>query len=75
MPAAAPCEVSEEFLREVASRSGPSCVQISNALLHPALLPRDNGSVITTPMLESAIHREYAKQGTIYPLRHFTERL
>jgi SpoVK/Ycf46/Vps4 family AAA+-type ATPase len=68
-------EVSEEFLSEVASRCELTGGQIRNATLHAALLALDNGGVVKTAILESAIRREYAKQGAVCPLRHFAERL
>jgi ATPase family associated with various cellular activities (AAA) len=68
-------EVSEEFLSEVASRCELTGGQIRNATLHAALLARDNGGVIKTAILESAIRREYAKQGAVCPLRHFAKTL
>ncbi len=67
----ATCEVSEEFLGEVASRCEFTGGQIRNATLHAALLALDNGGVVKTASLESAIRREYAKQGAVCPLRHF----
>jgi hypothetical protein len=66
-------EVSEEFLSEVASRCEFTGGQIRNATLHAALLALDNGGVVKNAILESAIRREYAKQGAMCPLRHFTE--
>jgi hypothetical protein len=66
-------EVSEEFLSEVASRCEFTGGQIRNAALHAALLALDNGGVVKTAILESAIRREYVKQGGVCPLRHLAE--
>lgn len=63
-------EVSEEFLSEAASRCEFSGGQIRNATLHASLLALDNGGVVKTAILESAIRREYTKQGGVCPLRH-----
>jgi hypothetical protein len=64
-------EVSDDFLSEVASRCEFTGGQIRNATVHAALLALDNGGVVKTASLESAIRREYAKQGAVCPLRHF----
>jgi hypothetical protein len=66
-------EVNEDFLGEVASRCEFTGGQIRNATLHAALLALDNGGVVKDSILESAIRREYAKQGAVCPLRHFAE--
>ena len=66
-------QVNEDFLSEVASRCEFTGGQIRNATLHAALLALDNGGVVKNSILESAIRREYAKQGSVCPLRHFTE--
>jgi hypothetical protein len=66
-------DVSEEFLGEVASRCEFTGGQIRNATLHAALLALDNGGVVKTSTLDSAIRREYIKQGGVCPLRHFAE--
>ena len=66
-------EVNEDFLSEVASRCEFTGGQIRNATLHAALLALDNGGVVKNSILESAIRREYAKQGGVCPLRHFAE--
>jgi hypothetical protein len=66
-------EVNEEFLDEVTSRCEFTGGQIRNATLHAALLALDNGGVVKDSILESAIRREYAKQGAVCPLRHFAE--
>ncbi len=67
-------EVHDEFLGEVASRCEFTGGQIRNATLHAALLALDNGGVVKTAILESAIRREYLKQGAVCPLRHSLER-
>jgi hypothetical protein len=66
-------EVDEEFLGEVASHCEFTGGQIRNATLHAALLALDNGGVVKTAILDSAIRREYAKQSAVCPLRHFAE--
>src|SRR5207247_8849785 len=66
-------DVSEEFLSEVSSRCEFTGGQIRNAALHATLLELDNGGVVKTAILESAIRREYAKQGGVCPLRHFEQ--
>jgi len=68
-------EVNEDFLGEVASRCEFTGGQIRNATLHAALLALDNGGGVKDSILESAIRREYAKQGAVCPLRHFAEDL
>jgi hypothetical protein len=67
-------EVSEEFLGDVASRCEFTGGQIRNATLHAALLALDNGGVVKTSILDSAIRREYIKLGGVCPLRHFNDR-
>jgi hypothetical protein len=64
-------EVNDDFLSEVASRCEFTGGQIRNATLHAALLALDNGGVVKTSILDSAIRREYIKQGGVCPLRHF----
>lgn len=71
----APHRVSGDFLNEVAERCEFTGGQIRNAALHAALLALDNGGVVKTATLESAIRREYSKQGAACPLRHFAETL
>lgn len=66
-------DVNEDFLGEVVSRCEFSGGQIRNATLHAALLALDNGGIISTPILEAAIRREYMKQGGVCPLRHFAD--
>src|SRR5262249_44228161 len=68
-------EVSEEFLAEVASRCEFTGGQIRNATLHAALLALDDGGVVKTAILESAIRREYLKQAAVCLLRHLVVRL
>ena len=67
--------LTAEFLGEVASRCEFTGGQIRNVTLHAALLALDNGGVVKTASLESAIRREYAKQGAVCPLRHFSQSL
>jgi hypothetical protein len=68
-------DVSDEFLGEVANRCEFTGGQIRNAALHAALLALGSDGVVKTASLESAIRREYAKQGGVCPLRHLTESL
>ena len=63
-------QVSEDFLAEVASRCEFTGGQIRNATLHASLLALDNGGVVENIIFESAVRREYAKQGAVCPLRH-----
>jgi len=67
-------KVSEEFLSEVASRCELTGGQIRNATMHATLLALDNGGIVKTSILESAIRREYTKLGAVCPLRHFAEK-
>lgn len=61
--------VDENLLSEVARRCALSGGQIRNAVLHASLLALNNGGVLTSAYLESAVQREYRKAGAVCPLR------
>ena len=61
--------IDAKFLSEVAIRCPLTGGQIRNAALHAGLLALNNGGVVTTPYLESAVQREYRKTGAVCPLR------
>jgi len=63
--------VDEQFLNEVAGGCELTGGQIRNAALHAALLALDNGGVVTSPYVESAVRREYLKLGAVCPLRSY----
>ena len=57
------------LLAEVAGRCALTGGQIRNAALHASLLAIEDGGVITSSKIESAVHREYRKTGAVCPLR------
>ena len=57
------------LLEEVATRCVMTGGQIKNAALHASLLALEDGGIVTSQILESAIHREYRKAGGVCPLR------
>ncbi len=57
------------FLREVAVRCVLTGGQIRNAVLHASLLGLNEGGMMTTAHLETAVQREYRKMGAVCPLR------
>lgn len=61
--------VDDAFLRDVATRCALTGGQIRNAVLHASLLAMENGRVIKSGHLESAVQREYRKLGAVCPLR------
>jgi hypothetical protein len=61
--------VDEQLLNEVAAGCELTGGQIRNAALHAALLALDNGGVVTSFYVESAVRREYLKLGAVCPLR------
>jgi hypothetical protein len=63
------CAVDEMFLAEIAGRCELSGSQIRNAALHASLLALSDGGVISAAYVESAVRREYKKQGASCPLR------
>jgi hypothetical protein len=44
--------------------------QIRNAALHASLLALEDGGVVTSSKIESAVQREYRKTGSVCPLRN-----
>jgi hypothetical protein len=61
--------IGRSALDEIARRCALSGGQIRNAVLHAALLALDDGGVITSGQLETAVQREYRKEGAVCPLR------
>ena len=63
-------EVAPALLREAASRCVMTGGQIRNAALHASLLALDDGGVMKSAHLESAVQREHRKVGAVCPLRY-----
>jgi SpoVK/Ycf46/Vps4 family AAA+-type ATPase len=61
--------VDPQMLREVAVRCTLTGGQIRNAMLHASVLALENGGLVDTKHLETAIRREYRKMGAVCPLR------
>jgi hypothetical protein len=61
--------VERPVLEEVAHRCALTGGQIRNAVVHASLLALDDGEVVTSGHLESAVQREYRKAGAVCPLR------
>ncbi len=61
--------VDEEVLNEITYRCALTGGQIRNAVLHASLLALNNGGVVVSEYLESAVQREYRKSGAVCPLR------
>jgi len=61
--------VHENLLSEVSERCQLTGGQIRNAILHASLLAIDDGGVLRSAHLETAVHREYFKSGAVCPLR------
>lgn len=57
------------LLAEVAGRCALTGGQIRNAALHASLLAIEDGGVVTSSKIESAVQREYRKTGAVCPLR------
>jgi SpoVK/Ycf46/Vps4 family AAA+-type ATPase len=57
------------LLAEVAGRCALTGGQIRNAALHASLLAIEDGGVVTSSKIESAVQREYRKTGSVCPLR------
>ena len=57
------------LLAEVAGRCALTGGQIRNAALHASLLALEDGGVVTSSKIESAVQREYRKTGAVCPLR------
>lgn len=61
--------VDDDFLREAAARCSLTGGQVRAAVLHASLLALDDGELITTQHITTAVRREYRKTGAICPLR------
>jgi hypothetical protein len=61
--------IDPRLLNEIAGRCALTGGQIRNAVLQASLLALDNGGVVTSAHLESAVLREYRKAGAVCPLR------
>jgi SpoVK/Ycf46/Vps4 family AAA+-type ATPase len=64
------CAIDPQRLAEVAAECELTGAQIHNAVLHATLLALDNGGIVTSEYLETAVRREYRKRGGVSPLRH-----
>jgi SpoVK/Ycf46/Vps4 family AAA+-type ATPase len=63
--------VQYSLLEEVAQRCEMTGGQIRNAILHASLMALNNGGMMNSAHLESAVKREYQKSGAVCPLRHY----
>lgn len=61
--------VDFSLLEEVATRCAMTGGQIKNAALHASLMALEDGGIVTSAMVETAIEREYRKAGGVCPLR------
>jgi hypothetical protein len=61
-------QVSHPWLQEAAVRCNVSGGQIRNAVLHASLLALDQGHLLSTAHVATALHREYRKTGAVCPL-------
>ncbi len=61
--------VEQKLLTEVASRCNLTGGQIRNAALHASLLALQDGGVVVSQHLDTAVRREYRKLGQMCPLR------
>jgi SpoVK/Ycf46/Vps4 family AAA+-type ATPase len=61
--------IDPALLAEVAGRCALTGGQIRNAALHASLLALEEGGVVTSSKIESAVQREYRKTGAVCPLR------
>lgn len=61
--------IDPNLLAEVAGRCALTGGQIRNAALHASLLAIEDGGVVTSAKIESAVQREYRKTGAVCPLR------
>ncbi len=64
--------IDPALLAEVAGRCALTGGQIRNAALHASLLALEDGGVVTSAKIESAVQREYRKTGAVCPLRQST---
>lgn len=62
-------EVDPTLLSEIAGRCVMTGGQIRNAALHASVLALEEGGVMKSSHLESAVQREYRKLGAVCPLR------
>jgi hypothetical protein len=61
--------IEHGLMKEVAGRCALTGGQIRNAALNASLLALEDGGVMTSSHLESAVRREYRKLGAVCPLR------
>jgi hypothetical protein len=61
--------IDPALLAEVAGRCAMTGGQIRNAALHASLLALEDGGIVTSSKIESAVQREYRKTGSVCPLR------
>ena len=61
--------IDSALLAEVAGRCALTGGQIRNAALHASLLAIEDGGIVTSSKIESAVQREYRKAGAVCPLR------
>lgn len=61
--------VDQDFLREAATRCPLTGGQVRAAVLHASLLALDDGGLITTQHVTTAVQREFRKTGAVCPLR------
>lgn len=62
-------EIDSAFLSEIAARCVMTGGQIRNAALHASVLALEEGGMLKSGHLESAVQREYRKLGAVCPLR------
>ena len=62
-------EVDASLLSEIAGRCVMTGGQIRNAALHASVLALEEGGMMKSGHLESAVQREYRKLGAVCPLR------
>jgi hypothetical protein len=62
-------EIDAVLLTDIAGRCTMNGGQIRNAALHASVLALEEGGVMRSAHLESAVHREYRKLGAVCPLR------
>jgi SpoVK/Ycf46/Vps4 family AAA+-type ATPase len=62
-------EIDVSLLTEIAGRCVISGGQIRNAALHASVLALEDGGIMKSVHVESAVQREYRKLGAVCPLR------
>jgi SpoVK/Ycf46/Vps4 family AAA+-type ATPase len=62
-------EIDESLIADIAGRCAMNGGQIRNAALHASVLALEEGGVMRSAHLESAVQREYRKLGAVCPLR------